>query len=287
MKLKKYGKLTTLMIVLGWLLVFWGMKNALADFRKSSSPFDDPGVEQLNDEQGFIPYLNPITKSDHIESRSQEYSFNMDAQMDLLNEAGDPLFLKDPFDQASLRSNNPETQAYFNQSEITNTNVITKPQIPYRLIIDKIELNVPIIPVEYKEIEYLGDIYQQWIAPNRYAVGWHNLSAPLGESGNTVLNGHHNVYGEVFSRLTELENGDTIQVIAENTRFTYLVANKLILKERFQSVETRIDNARWIQASDDERLTLVTCWPYESNTHRVIVVAIPIGTEVISLSDID
>jgi sortase A len=78
-----------------------------------------------------------------------------------------------------------------------------------------------------------------------------------------------------------------IQVIAENTRFTYLVANKLILKERFQSVETRIDNARWIQASDDERLTLVTCWPYESNTHRVIVVAIPIGTEVISLSDID
>jgi LPXTG-site transpeptidase (sortase) family protein len=27
--------------------------------------------------------------------------------------------------------------------------------------------------------------------------------------------------------------------------------------------------------STDERLTLITCWPYETNTHRLIIVALP------------
>jgi LPXTG-site transpeptidase (sortase) family protein len=35
-------------------------------------------------------------------------------------------------------------------------------------------------------------------------------------------------------------------------------------------------NARWIGPFNDERLTLVTCWPYTNNTHRVIVVAKPV-----------
>jgi sortase A len=50
----------------------------------------------------------------------------------------------------------------------------------------------------------------------------------------------------------------------------------MILPERFESSEVRLQNARWIQHSEDERLTLISCWPYESNTHRVIVVAFPI-----------
>ena len=37
----------------------------------------------------------------------------------------------------------------------------------------------------------------------------------------------------------------------------------------------REENGRWIQPSDDERLTLVTCWPADSNTHRLILVAVP------------
>jgi sortase (surface protein transpeptidase) len=28
-----------------------------------------------------------------------------------------------------------------------------------------------------------------------------------------------------------------------------------------------------MQSTDDERLTLVTCWPADSNTHRLIIVA--------------
>jgi len=37
----------------------------------------------------------------------------------------------------------------------------------------------------------------------------------------------------------------------------------------------RRQNARWIAPTTDERLTLVTCWPYTGNSHRLIIVAKP------------
>jgi sortase A len=42
-------------------------------------------------------------------------------------------------------------------------------------------------------------------------------------------------------------------------------------------MEVRIANAKWIQPTSDERLTLVTCWPYTNNTHRLIIVARPLA----------
>jgi sortase A len=51
----------------------------------------------------------------------------------------------------------------------------------------------------------------------------------------------------------------------------------MILPEKYQEIDVRMDNARWILPSDDERLTLVTCWPATSNTHRLIIVARPLG----------
>jgi sortase (surface protein transpeptidase) len=59
----------------------------------------------------------------------------------------------------------------------------------------------------------------------------------------------------------------------------YRVEMNLILKERFQPVEVRLQNAAWILPSQDERLTLISCWPYESNTHRVVIVALPVAAE--------
>jgi hypothetical protein len=42
-----------------------------------------------------------------------------------------------------------------------------------------------------------------------------------------------------------------------------------------ESLEIRLDNGRWILPTEDERLTLVTCWPEDSNSHRLIIVAVP------------
>jgi hypothetical protein len=48
-----------------------------------------------------------------------------------------------------------------------------------------------------------------------------------------------------------------------------------IVPEKDQPLEVRRENARWIGPSNDERLTLVTCWPRHDNTHRLILVALP------------
>ena len=116
----------------------------------------------------------------------------------------------------------------------------------------------------------------QFLVPEEYAVGWYEGSAPLGVTGNTVFSGHHNAFGEVFKGLVDLEVGDTIILLSGAKQFNYVIANKMILPEKDQPLDVRLDNGRWILPSKDERITLVTCWPKRSNTHRLILVAVPI-----------
>ncbi len=51
----------------------------------------------------------------------------------------------------------------------------------------------------------------------------------------------------------------------------------MVLNEREASIQTRMENAKWINKTDDVQLTLVTCWPKRNNTHRLIIVALPVG----------
>lgn len=148
--------------------------------------------------------------------------------------------------------------------------------IPDRLIIPAIQLDAPVAPTELKRVDIGGTLYPQWLAPDSFMVGWHGTSAPLGVPGNTVLNGHHNVHGEVFGHLVDLQVGDLIEVDSGDKQFAYEIVLKIILPERFKPLAVRWANAQWIGASTDERLTLITCWPYESNTHRLIMVAAPV-----------
>jgi sortase A len=101
------------------------------------------------------------------------------------------------------------------------------------------------------------------MAPSSGELGWHDNSAKLGKPGNTVINGHSSGYGETFRDLEKLKSGDIVQVLAGGFRYSYVVANTMILKERWESIETRIENARWINPSRDERLTLISCWPIQ------------------------
>jgi len=147
--------------------------------------------------------------------------------------------------------------------------------VPTRIVIPIIHLDAVVVPADSRLIKYEGKYYSQWVAPNTFAAGWHTYSAPLGVTGNTVLNGHHNEYGEVFRHLVDLKIGDEILVYSGDLAFGYEVVAKKILPERGQPTEVRLANAAWIMPTPDERLTLVTCWPYESNSHRLIVVARP------------
>jgi sortase A len=148
-------------------------------------------------------------------------------------------------------------------------------EIPVRIVIPALGLDAPVVPAQINVVKVSGQEYQQWLVPDEFASGWHAGSARLGEPGNTVFNGHHNVFGEVFGNLVEVEIGDVIQVYSSASEFSYQITNKMILPEKYEQLDVRMNNAQWILPSQDERLTLITCWPYESNTHRLIVVARP------------
>jgi LPXTG-site transpeptidase (sortase) family protein len=155
-------------------------------------------------------------------------------------------------------------------------------EVPVRILIPSIDLEAPVIPAPVNFEKLAGKEFLQWYVPDRFASGWHTTSAMLGETGNTVLNGHHNAFGEVFVSLVDANVGDTIWVESENSRFSYQITNKIIVPEKYEQLDVRMNNAQWILPSVDERLTLISCWPYETNTHRLIVVARPMGREAVS-----
>ena len=145
--------------------------------------------------------------------------------------------------------------------------------VPTRLVIPAIDLDAPIVEVGWETQEINGQLVSSWIVPDTFAAGWHQNSAPPGQVGNTVLNGHHNIHGQVFRDLVDLEAEDELTLYAGETAHYYVVTELYILKEKGEPVEVRLENAKWILPTDDERLTMVTCWPYTNNTHRLIVVA--------------
>jgi LPXTG-site transpeptidase (sortase) family protein len=157
----------------------------------------------------------------------------------------------------------------------TPTPVDTAGGVPTRLVIPAIKLDAPIETVSWHTVDGVS----QWDVPDHFAAGWLKTSALLGKPGNTALTGHHNIAGEVFRNLVKLQPGDSVILYAHDQAFYYEVASRRILPERGQSDEVRRANARWIQPTDDERITLITCWPYTSNTHRLVIVAKPIAPE--------
>jgi len=147
--------------------------------------------------------------------------------------------------------------------------------IPNRLVIPAIHLDAPVVQVGWETNLVNGQPVSSWIVPDSYTAGWHVTSALPGNPGNTVLNGHHNVHGEVFRYLEDLQPGDEIIVYTGVTSHYYAVTERHILKEKGEPEEVRLQNAQFILPTEDERLTLVTCWPYTNNTHRLIIVAMP------------
>ena len=123
-----------------------------------------------------------------------------------------------------------------------------------------------------------GNLVNVWDVPDHFAAGWLKTSAPLGVKGNTVLDGHHNIEGEVFKNLVNLQEGDTITVYSASQEHMYRVEQKLILKEDGQPIAVLQANAQYIAPTDDERLTLLTCWPPTNNTYRLIIIARPISS---------
>jgi len=147
---------------------------------------------------------------------------------------------------------------------------------PTRIVAPSIKLDATVVPMGWEMIDRNGAMVSEWQVPKK-AAGWHMNSALPGQGENVVLSGHHNIEGKVFRYVVDLDPGDEITLYTGDTAYVYIVTEKYILKESGMPLKVRQKNAQWIMPTGDERLTLVTCWPYEwpGNSHRVIVVARP------------
>ena len=145
---------------------------------------------------------------------------------------------------------------------------------PDRIVAPAIHLDTRVVPVGWRVVQTADGPTSEWIVAS-YAAGWHINSARPGEVGNTVISGHNNMEGEVFRYLVDLKPGDEVTLYSGEQAYRYVVTEKFILPDKYVSQQQREENARWIGSFPDERLTMVTCWPYTNNTHRVIVIARP------------
>lgn len=154
------------------------------------------------------------------------------------------------------------------------TPAIPRAQVPPTwLAIPAIDLEAPIVPMGWRE-DGAGGGDVVWDDPGP-AVGWLDSSSLPGEGSNVVLAGHHNIQGEVFRDLVDVAPGDQVYLTAGEITYRYLVRERFILPEKHVSEAQKEQNALWIAPTVDERLTMLTCWPYRDNTHRLIVVAVP------------
>jgi len=147
---------------------------------------------------------------------------------------------------------------------------------PTQVAIPSVGVDAAVVLTTWEEQETGGDGQSAWIVPEAELAGWHEGSAPLGHPGNTVINGHNWPENAVFRDLYKAELGDSVILYSGNRSFSYEIAEVLVLPEAGQPLEVRQENARYIEHTDDERVTLVTCHPYGSLRNRLIVIARPV-----------
>lgn len=147
---------------------------------------------------------------------------------------------------------------------------------PTRIQIPAVGIDVPVVEVGYKIVEIQGLKVVEWEVAE-YAAGHHRSSANPGEGGNIVITGHNDWKGEVFRTLEHVKLGDQVILTSDAGTFRYQVVEIHYRKEVGVPLEERIATGRFLDPMPEERVTLVTCWPYGIDDHRIIVVAKPVS----------
>jgi len=89
-------------------------------------------------------------------------------------------------------------------------------------------------------------------------------SIPSAEIGNhAAISGHNGLYGkEFFTNIDQLKAGDIVEIKTYDSRLTYEVIDYEVILP--QEVHFKV-------SGEHNYLTLITCTPYGSNTHRLLI----------------
>lgn len=159
----------------------------------------------------------------------------------------------------------------------TRVEAATSSGEPVRIISETIGLDAPVVEMSWQVEEQWGQMVSEWVVPENEA-GWHVNSAHPGEGSNIVISGHNNsAGGRVFRNLDELEVGNRLTLVTDDGKsYEYQVSDKEIVRAFGASSETLNYLHQIMQPTETERLTLISCWPSWTNTHRLIIVATPL-----------
>jgi len=146
-----------------------------------------------------------------------------------------------------------------------------------RLSIPAIRLNSNILEVTPAEKNSFGNLSNFVWEPVAYAVGHYDSSGNPGEGGNIVLAGHNNTLGEVFRNLDNLKPGDEIILFTDNEEFHYQVEGKYLIPYLGAEEEGNAQLRSYAAPQPTEMITLISCWPYATNSQRIVIRAVPIA----------
>jgi LPXTG-site transpeptidase (sortase) family protein len=128
-------------------------------------------------------------------------------------------------------------------------------------------ISIPKLKLQAPVYERGVDSQGNMVIAHGYAVTKFQYSAAIG-TGNTVFYGHDDIEGSVFGRLSDLAPGDQIVVTLSGSgdSTVWRVATRTIVAPNAVNI---------LDATQDVRLTLFTCWPTWVDTKRVVITAVP------------
>ncbi|HUP28453.1 MAG TPA: sortase [Chloroflexia bacterium] len=157
---------------------------------------------------------------------------------------------------------------------------------PVRLFLPSVNIDTKVVPVGWDMIPAPGGqgMKAEWQVAD-FAVGHHQGSANPGQPGNVVLSGHVDYKGQVFKDLNKSKKGDEVIVYTEKGQYLYVITDMVIVKEVGVPEEQKRRNAAYMNPTADPTLTMITCWPYGIDDHRLIVIAKPYQSTVSTQSE--
>lgn len=150
-----------------------------------------------------------------------------------------------------------------------------------RIVIPRIALDKKVIEVGWTVEEAQGRELAIWDV-DKYRVGHHTGTSNPGGGGNIVLAGHSGGKAYPFNDIFYLKPGDLVELYSNGELFDYHVSEHILVDEVGQPLEQQIENARWIEPTEQEVVTMVACWPLtgpDKFKQRVIIRAAPAVAE--------
>lgn len=148
-----------------------------------------------------------------------------------------------------------------------------------RIVAPAIDLDKKVVEVGWTVQTIEGQEVAVWDV-DKYRVGHHQGSSNPGGGGNIVLAGHSGGYAYPFNDIYYLKPGDLIELYANGQVYQYHVSDHILVDEVGQPLEQRLENARYIEPTDEEMVTMVACWPLtgpDKFKQRIIIRARPVG----------